>query len=41
LDLSLGEHTAKKAFVFPKKAVSIDDEGAEKLVSWKWRKARD
>jgi hypothetical protein len=36
LELSLGEDTAERAFVFPKKAVRIDDESAERLgCEWK------
>ena len=38
LELSLGEDPAERAFVFPKKAVNIVDERAEKLAAWKWKK---
>jgi len=37
LELSLGQETAERAFVFPKKAVNIVDERAEKLAAWKWK----
>jgi len=38
LKLSLGEDAAEMEFVFPKKPVTIDDEGADKLAVWKVEK---